>query len=161
FPTAAPTVTYRPRASSMALAPGAARAWTPALPPAEVPSAREVPGAVVTTAAEDLQRSLAQIVEQERARTEGTIAVLTSPGMRAQIARALGVAGPVDLRRPVVVLDAAGSKGLEFDVVVLAEPRQILKAAPAADLYVAMTRATQRLHLVHAQELPAELASAD
>ncbi|HLR28219.1 MAG TPA: UvrD-helicase domain-containing protein [Ruania sp.] len=161
FRTAALTVNYRTPASIMALAQSAMRSWNPALPPAEVTSAREVPGAVVTTAAEDLQRSLAPIVEQERARTEGTIAVLTSPGMRAQIARALGVAGPVDLRRPVVVLDAAGSKGLEFDVVVLAEPGQILKEAPAADLYVAMTRATQRLHLVHAQELPAELASAD
>ena len=50
-----------------------------------------------------------------------------------------------DLGAPEVpVLTPAGSKGLEFDAVVIVDPERI-RAADPADLYVAMTRATQRL----------------
>ena len=42
------------------------------------------------------------------------------------------------------------AKGLEFDVVVLVEPADLA----AGDLYVAMTRPTVTLHVVHAAPLP-------
>jgi DNA helicase IV len=51
---------------------------------------------------------------------------------------------------------AKQAKGLEFDVVLIAEPQLIL-ADPAA-LYVALTRPTQRLGLVHTEPLPELLA---
>lgn len=161
FRTAALTVNYRTPASIMALAQRAMRAWNPHLPPAEVTSARDAPGAVVDTPATDLHAAVREIAQGELARGGGTVAVITSAARRPEIARLLGVAGAVDLTQQLVVLDAAGSKGLEFDVVVLVEPTDILRAAPPADLYVAMTRATQRLHLVHAEALPPQLASAD
>jgi DNA helicase IV len=57
----------------------------------------------------------------------------------------------------VSVLTVADAKGLEFDAVVLLEPAGIVAASPrgAQDLYVAITRATQRLHVLHARPLPA------
>jgi DNA helicase IV len=64
-----------------------------------------------------------------------------------------------DLERPVVVLCVAQAKGLEFDSVLIVEPGEIVAGSPRgnSDLYVAMTRATQRLGVVHAGELPAVL----
>lgn len=49
-------------------------------------------------------------------------------------------------------------KGLEFDAVVLVEPIEIweLRGGPA-QLYIALTRATQRLTVLHARGLPAPL----
>lgn len=56
----------------------------------------------------------------------------------------------------VVVTDVSGAKGLEFDEVVLVEPAEIAAAPPQGlnDVYVAVTRATQGLTLVHDLELP-------
>ncbi len=47
-------------------------------------------------------------------------------------------------------------KGLEFDSVVLVEPEEIQEGSPRGlnDLYVALTRATQRLGVVHTTPLP-------
>jgi DNA helicase IV len=60
------------------------------------------------------------------------------------------------LGSPVSVLTVAGVKGLEFDTVVLVEPSAIIaeSARGLNDLYVALTRPTQRLHVVHRHELP-------
>ncbi|MGV9827532.1 HelD family protein [Gordonia sp. NPDC003429] len=51
-------------------------------------------------------------------------------------------------------------KGLEFDTTVVVEPAAIIEQSPRgySDLYVALTRSTQRLIVVHAKQLPAELA---
>ena len=63
------------------------------------------------------------------------------------------------------VLTAGQAKGLEFDVVVLLEPAAIMAESAArvghgaGDLYVAMTRCTQRLRVLHQQPLPVGLAS--
>jgi DNA helicase IV len=45
---------------------------------------------------------------------------------------------------------------LEFDAVLVVEPDRILADGPrgAADLYVALTRATQRLGVLHTAPLP-------
>ena len=71
----------------------------------------------------------------------------------------------VDAARPpsgedrVVVLTGLDTKGLEFDVVVLVEPAELLAESRRGrnDLYVALTRATQRLTVVHTAPLPPEL----
>ena len=51
------------------------------------------------------------------------------------------------------------TKGLEFDAVLVVEPDRILADGPrgAAELYVALTRATQRLGVLHQGPLPAAL----
>ncbi len=63
--------------------------------------------------------------------------------------------GP-DLDEQVVVLTVRQAKGLEFDSVLIADPAQILGESPRglSDLYVAMTRATQRLGVVHPGPVP-------
>jgi DNA helicase IV len=49
-------------------------------------------------------------------------------------------------------------KGLEFDGVVVVEPAELVDGpAGTAPLYIAMTRATTFLTLVHASPLPAPL----
>jgi len=65
------------------------------------------------------------------------------------------------MARPITIVPAPASKGLEFDAVVVVEP-----AAIAGDdsrglrlLYVAMTRPIQHLSIVHAKPLPTPLLS--
>jgi DNA helicase IV len=53
----------------------------------------------------------------------------------------------------VAFVDPVEAKGLEYDVVVLAEPAAVLEGG-TGDLYVAMTRPTRRLHVVHSADLP-------
>ncbi|MFT4148227.1 MAG: AAA family ATPase [Micrococcaceae bacterium] len=47
------------------------------------------------------------------------------------------------------------SKGLEFDAVIVVEPEEVLKNGTIGDLYVALTRASQKLDIVYAKSLPA------
>jgi DNA helicase IV len=51
------------------------------------------------------------------------------------------------------------AKGLEFDVVVVVEPAEIVRAEAAGHraLFVSLTRATRRLVVVHADALPPAL----
>jgi hypothetical protein len=90
----------------------------------------------------------------------GRLAVI-APGSRiAELARALPDAVPGDrtevLDSTVALLTVGQAKGLEFDRVVLADPAGILAQSPAGghDLYVAITRATHRLTVVHDGDLP-------
>ena len=54
----------------------------------------------------------------------------------------------------IAVMTAQDAKGLEFDIVVLVEPAELIDAHGAGDLYVAMSRSTQHLGVVHARPLP-------
>lgn len=57
----------------------------------------------------------------------------------------------------MVLLDPRQAKGLEFDTVIVVEPDELRPS----DLYVALTRATQALGVVHtAGRLPAGLVDA-
>ena len=68
--------------------------------------------------------------------------------------------GEPDLERPVVVLTVRQAKGLEFDSVLVADPGMILAESPRGlgDLYVALTRATQRAGVVYTGDLPPVLS---
>lgn len=103
----------------------------------------------------------------------GRLAVITAVGADGALREALAAALPPGtvgagrntLDSPLSVLDVASVKGLEFDGVVVLEPADILAASArgANDLYVALTRPTQRLLVVHSAPLPAgmeELAAA-
>jgi DNA helicase IV len=98
---------------------------------------------------------------------DGKLAVIVPPGRLDELAEAVGAALPQtaigadpDLTSPVVVLTVRQAKGLEFDSVLLAEPGELLAGSPRglSDLYVALTRATQRAGVVHAGPLPKVLA---
>ncbi len=63
-----------------------------------------------------------------------------------------------DLDEPIVLLPPAASKGLEFDAVVVIEPKLIMEEDTGARrLYVALTRAVQHLSVVHELPLPEAL----
>jgi DNA helicase IV len=53
----------------------------------------------------------------------------------------------------------ASAKGLEFDSVIVVEPARLVEESPQGlrALYVALTRTTRRLALVHAEPLPEAL----
>jgi DNA helicase IV len=60
------------------------------------------------------------------------------------------------LDEKVNVVPVALVKGLELDAVVVVEPARIVDEEPQGmrSLYVALTRATKRLTIVHARPLP-------
>jgi DNA helicase IV len=76
------------------------------------------------------------------------------------LARA-GAEGAV-LDAPVAVLSLDSAKGLEFDSVIVVEPARVAAESPQGlrALYVALTRTTRRLRVVHAEPLPEALAAA-
>lgn len=86
-----------------------------------------------------------------------------SPGLLAKALRQALPGVPVGtgseaLEAVVAVLDVDDVKGLEFDAVVLCEPADLLERGGGwGDLYVALTRPTQRLRVVHARPLPPAL----
>ncbi|HEX2133325.1 MAG TPA: helicase [Actinophytocola sp.] len=92
-----------------------------------------------------LAATVAELAAAE-ALDEGTLAVIAPEGMTLDVGHQ--------------VLAPREAKGLEYDVVIIVEPHRILAAEPSgpADLYVALTRATQRLGVVHTEPLPAELS---
>lgn len=77
--------------------------------------------------------------------------------------------GPVDTTRSealgaaLSVVDADVAKGLEFDAVIVVEPADFAELSPGEStglrlLYVALTRAVQRLTIVQSRALPTPLA---
>jgi DNA helicase IV len=94
----------------------------------------------------------------------GKLAVITAATQTESVFAALSTAlpsssvghGAASLDAAVAVLSVAEAKGLEFDAVVLVEPARILRESPrgANDLYVAVTRPTQRLRVLHREPLP-------
>jgi len=115
-----------------------------------------------------LAAALADVVAAEaRAVGDGTLAVIVPAARAAALGAAVAHAVPdaaVDaspsaLERRVLVLTVERAKGLEFDGVVIVEPAEILagSARGYSDLYVALTRTTRRLGVVHTGELPAVL----
>ncbi|MFE9338453.1 ATP-dependent DNA helicase [Streptomyces sp. NPDC007063] len=65
--------------------------------------------------------------------------------------------------RTVSVLPAAQAKGMEFDHVLVLEPSTIADRGPAGlrQLYIALTRSTQTLTILHTTPLPRDVGSVD
>jgi DNA helicase IV len=59
------------------------------------------------------------------------------------------------------VLSVTEAKGLEFDVVVLVDPAEVVEGSLRGvnDLYVALTRPTQALRVLYACDLPPGMES--
>jgi len=121
-------------------------------------SQAELPDVVADTAA-----------EQAIAVEPGTVGVIAPRAIVAALGAALGRAG-VDwgdperrgLSAPVTLLGLMQARGLEFDALVVVEPAALVSESPQGlrALYVALTRATRRLAIVHAAPLPVPLAGA-
>ncbi|MDT0341654.1 HelD family protein [Streptomyces litchfieldiae] len=146
------SVNYRLPAEIAAVAAGVLRRIDPA---------RRAPRAVRATSVEPWRHAVprgrlaAEAVElaaRECARTpEGRVAVIAPEELLPALAgRSAGLPDRVD------VLGVRRAKGLEFDVVIVVDPGGIESASPRGlnDLYVALTRATQRLGVVHASDGP-------
>ncbi|MFE7134687.1 HelD family protein [Streptomyces sp. NPDC057638] len=82
---------------------------------------------------------------------QGRLAVIAPAELHSLMPE--GLQGPLDLTHRVVLLEPREAKGLEFDSVIVVEPARFTPS----DLYVALTRATQHLGLVHLGELPRAL----
>lgn len=110
------------------------------------------------------------VIEQLRSELDlvegGLIGVVCPGDSIAAVAAALDqafpglvAAGMRRLDRQIMLLTPWDAKGLEFDSVVVVEPADIANdpAGGVGNLYVAMTRPTQRLYMVAAHGMPAGL----
>jgi DNA helicase IV len=108
---------------------------------------------------------VATAAEEAAAVEEGKVALVCPTRLVDAVAAALAadpdLAGTDDdlLSAPVSALTLDDAKGLEFDAVVVVEPSAIAAehAHGLGALYVALTRTTTRLALVHADPLPPSL----
>ena len=129
----------------------------------------------------ELFRAVAVVAADELAAIgEGRVAILAPDGLLDSLDRTMREQGldPVDPRErsgpglaaPLVLLPVGSANGLEFDAVVVVEPALIAAGLPGGEerplvptsrglrtLYVALTRPTRRLTLVHSQPLPSVL----
>lgn len=108
-------------------------------------------------------------LRSERSYVAGLYTRLDAERVRLQANYSAALRGPLDVKKPA---SSSGrqtcrarccrpeTKGLEFDAVLVVEPERIIAEGPrgAADLYVALTRATQRLGVLHLGPLPQALA---
>ena len=149
-------VNYRTPAEIMDVAAAVVRAEHPGFePPSSVRATGVRPWARAT---DDLPGAVAKAVG-ELTPSEGRLAVIAPRDLHRSLAARLdGVTAGAepDLTRTVVLLDPRQAKGLEFDSVLVVEPGRY----GTSDLYVALTRATQRLGVLHTGGLPASLAQA-
>jgi DNA helicase IV len=112
----------------------------------------------------EVARAAVELAEQSG---EGKLAVIVPQARLEDLARAVTAALPgtavgddPDLTSPAVVVTVSQAKGLEFDAVLIADPAQIIDGSPRGlnDLYVALTRSTQRVAVVHPGPIPKVLA---
>ncbi|THG32342.1 HelD family protein [Naasia lichenicola] len=112
----------------------------------------------IVAAAPVVAQALVDAVEADRAiSTAGTLAVIAPDADVPELHRALSARfGPLvglgvdGLQAAITVMGPRTSKGLEFDSVVVVDPDGIIGAEPrgVSSLYVALTRATQRLTMI-------------
>ncbi|WP_188135445.1 HelD family protein [Lentzea indica] len=152
------TVNYRTPAEIMAATTDLLATHHPGTPPPRsVRSTGEPPWRIGTTPA-DLPTVIADLAA---AHTDGQLAIIAPSVHIESLATALSLITPPNLTDKVVLITPDQAKGLEFDSVLIADPATILGAAPLGhnDLYVAMTRATRQLGIVHLGRPPAELSA--
>ncbi|CAN3128720.1 RNA polymerase recycling motor ATPase HelR [Mycobacterium sp. smrl_JER01] len=133
------TVNYRTPAEIMAVAAAVLAEFNPGVrPPESVRSTGVAPWS--RSVADDELATAVQEFLREEADRDGTSVVI----------------GPADVPG---ALAPTQTKGLEFDAVLVVHPDRILAEGPhgAADLYVALTRATQRLGVLHRESLATPL----
>ncbi len=177
------TVSYRTPAEVVSLASKVLAVAAPGISPPRPVRQSGQPPRLVSTSRSALSGTVAQLAREEMAAVRpGRVAVLGPAVMLPELIRALDEArlDPIDPRDPageglaagLVVLPADETNGLEFDSVVVVEPSLVAsvrddaagEGPPVATtrglrtLYVAFTRPTKRLTVVHTEPLPVDLA---
>ncbi len=134
------SVNYRTPAEIMNVAAALLAEFAPGVQPPESVRACNVEPWSRRVMADELPAAIEEFVRDEAGR-EGTSVVIGPPGVPG-------------------ALPPSATKGLEFDAVLVVAPEQILADGPrgAAELYVALTRATQRLGVLHEGPLPRALS---
>jgi DNA helicase IV len=136
------SVNYRTPAEIMTVAAALLAEFAPGLAAPESVRACGVAPWSRRVTEDELPAAIEEFVRDEAGR-EGTSVVIGPPGVPGA----------------VVAVPASETKGLDFDAVLVVEPTRILAESPrgAAELYVALTRATQRLGVLHHGPLPQAL----
>jgi DNA helicase IV len=126
------------------------------------PLAHQVPAGI------ELADHVAAVVGEAReAIADGKLAVIVPSAHYSAVVDAVRArfgsevaTGAAGLDAAIAVLAVTEAKGLEFDAVVLAEPAEWVNAGQRGlrELYVALTRATQRVDVVHTGALPPVLS---
>jgi DNA helicase IV len=158
------TIGYRIPGPTMDLA---AKVLAEAAPDLQPPSSvRQVgdPPRLLAVEDEQLFARVAEVTAEERAAVDpGSVAVIAPQTLVEQVGAALDAAGVEygrasrnGLEAQVTLVPVSLVKGLELDAAVVVEPAAIIEeeAQGLRALYVALTRATKRLAVVHAAPLP-------
>ncbi|MEU8187222.1 ATP-binding domain-containing protein, partial [Micromonospora carbonacea] len=149
------TVSYRTPAEIMSVAAGVLAEIDPRLRPPRSVRRSGVPPWERAVDGGRLAGELADAAVAEAADlTDGRLGVIVPAGRVDALGAALlavlpeaAVGDHPELESRVVLLTVAQAKGLEFDTVLVVDPDGIVAESPRghSDLYVALTRATQRL----------------
>jgi DNA helicase IV/UDP:flavonoid glycosyltransferase YjiC (YdhE family) len=133
------SVNYRTPAEIMAVAAALLAEIAPGVEPPESVRASGVQPWAMQVTEDEMGAAIQDFIRDEAGRA-GTSVVI----------------GPADVPGAV---PPSQTKGLEFDAVLVVEPERILAESPrgGAELYVALTRATQRLGVLHREALPEAL----
>ena len=158
------TVNYRTPAEVMTVAADVLAAVDPSLqPPRSVRTAGEGPWAARVQSATLATELIAAVRREAAAAAQGRVGVLVPAGLEESLGQRLTAAIPEaavgeqpDLLNHIVLMTVRQAKGLEFDSVIVVEPDEIIAESPRglSDLYVAVTRATRRLGVLHTADLP-------
>lgn len=134
------SVNYRTPAEIMTVAAALLAEFAPGVAPPESVRACGVQPWSRRVTEDELPTAIEEFVRAEATRV-GTSVVIGPPGVPGTV-------------------PASQTKGLEFDSVLVVEPERIIADGPrgAAGLYVALTRATQRLGILHLGPLPQALS---
>jgi DNA helicase IV len=106
------------------------------------------------------------VLDEREAVDPGQVAVICPPSLVDAVCAALDGAGVAygratrhGLEHRVTVVEVGLVKGLEVDAAVVVEPALVVDEEAQGDraLYVALTRATKRLAVVHERDLPRSL----
>jgi len=159
------SVNYRTPSEIMAVAARVLAAASPEIDASDsVRATGRDPELVATTA----DRLVAEVAERARVAVAGpgTKAIIAPLDLHAELVAALtdigAAAGSVEaIDAPITILGPVEAKGLEFDDVIVVEPAALVTPDRRGLrlLYVTLTRATQRLTVVHATPLPEALRS--
>ena len=161
------TLGYRLPAPIMELASRVLRHAAPDIKPprsvredgAEPTIRRAAPGTLVA-------ETVAAAIDERAAVDPGQVAVIVPPSLIDEVCAALEAAGVSfgratrnGLEHQVTVVEVGMVKGLEVDAALVVEPALVVGEEAQGDraLYVALTRATKRLAVVHELELPRSL----
>lgn len=159
------TISYRTPSEIMRLAADVLAKIDPSLsPPRAVRSTGVPPRQLCAAPGECGDLLVVAVTEEAEQLGDGRLGVIVPDRRADEMGKLVTAAvpdaatgGQPELRARVVTLTVRQAKGLEFDSVIVADPDGIVAESPRGhnDLYVAITRATQRLTVVHTGADPA------